>query len=88
MATGKVKRVADGDTFVLCSGEKVRIANLDAPELNQPGGPAAKKRLQKALPRGQRIGLSKVLAKSYDRNVRKVTVNGKPVEKIVKPPKR
>ena len=89
MPRGKVKKVIDGDTFVLKSGEKVRIANLDAPELNQEGGQAAKKRVQKVLPRGQDVGLSQVVAKSYDRNVRRVTVKGKPITKLVKaPPKR
>jgi endonuclease YncB( thermonuclease family) len=89
MPTGKIKQVIDGDTVVLQGGEHVRITNLDAPELNQPGGQAAKKQLQKLLPKGQIVGLSEVLAKSYDRSVRKVTVKGEPLEKIVKAsPKR
>ncbi len=89
MPRGKVKKVIDGDTFVLKGGEYVRIADLDAPELNEPGGQAAKKRVQKVLPRGQDVGLSLVVAKSYGRNVRRVTLKGKPVTKLVKaPPKR
>lgn len=89
MPRGKIKKVVDGDTIVLKGGEHVRVANLDAPELNQPGGQAAKKRLQKVLPRGQDVGLSQVLAKSYHRNIRRVTVKGKTVTKLVKtPPKR
>lgn len=88
MAVGKVKRVTDGDTFVLAGGERVRIANLDAPELGEKGGQAGRKRLQQVLPKGQQVGLSKPLAKSYDRTVRKVTVKGKPVNKLVtRPPK-
>lgn len=88
MPVGKVKRVVDGDTVVLAGGERVRIANLDAPELGKKGGQAAKKRLQQVLPKGQQVGLSKPLAKSYDRAVREVTVKGKPVNKLVaKPPK-
>jgi len=83
MPVGKVKRVIDGDTFVLAGGEHVRTANLDAPELGEKGGQAAKKRLQQILPRGQQVGLSKPVARSYDRVVRKVTVKGKPVNKLV-----
>jgi endonuclease YncB( thermonuclease family) len=88
MPAGKAKRVIDGDTFVLAGGERVRIANLDAPELGEKGGQAAKKRLQQVLPKGQQVGLSKVLAKSYGRTVRRVTAKGKPINKLVaKPPK-
>ena len=88
MSVGKAKRVIDGDTFVLAGGEHVRIANLDAPELGEKGGQAAKKRLQHILPKGQQVGLSKPVARSYDRAVRKVTVKGKPINKLVtKPPK-
>ena len=56
MAVGKVKRVTDGDTFVLAGGERVRIANLDAPELGEKGGQAGKKRLQQVLPKGSKLG--------------------------------
>ena len=88
MPAGKAKRVIDGDTFVLAEGEKVRIAELDTPELGEKGGQAAKKRLQQILPKGQQVGLSKPVARSYDRTVRKVTVKGKPINKLLaKPPK-
>jgi endonuclease YncB( thermonuclease family) len=32
-----IDHVHDGDTLTLCSGEKIRISNIDAPEL--PGSP-------------------------------------------------
>ena len=86
MPRAKVKRVIDGDTLEIKSSEKVRIANLNTPEMNQPGGPAAKRRLQQLLPRGTDIGLSDVQAKSYDRNVRKVSVDGKDVAKLMQKP--
>ena len=38
MPVGKAKRVIDGDTFVLAGGEKVRIAELDTPELGEKEG--------------------------------------------------
>ena len=85
MPRGKVKRVIDGDTFELRSGERVRIADFNAPELGERGGQQAKRRLQSKMPRGTEVGLSKPLAKSYGRVVRKVTVNQKSVIKLVSP---
>jgi len=35
--TSKVTSVHDGDTFTLVTGERVRLADLDAPELGEPG---------------------------------------------------
>ena len=86
MPRGKVKRVIDGDTFELRSGERVRIAGLNAPELDERGGQQAKRRLQSKIPRGTGVGLSKPLAKSYGRVVRRVTVNQKNITKLVSSP--
>jgi len=83
MPRGKVKRVIDGDTFQLQGGEYVRIAGLNAPELYERGGREAKRRLQSRLHRGSEIGLSKPVAKSYGRFVRKVTIKQKDVSKLV-----
>ena len=81
MPKGKVKCIIDGDTFELRGGERVRIAGLNAPELDQRGGEAAKRQLQSKMPPGTEVGLSEPLAKSYDRVVRKVTVGGNNVAK-------
>lgn len=86
MPRGKVKRVIDGDTFELRSGERVRIAGLNAPELSERGGQGAKRRLQEKLRVGRSIGLSMPLAKSYGRTIRKVTVKGKNINKLVAKP--
>ena len=86
MARGKVAQVIDGDTIRLKGGETVRIANLDAPELSQKGGQAAKRKLQKLLPRGKGVGLSGVLRQSYDRKVRKVTIKGQSINKLLTKP--
>lgn len=86
MPRGKVKRVIDGDTFELRSGERVRIAGLNAAELDERGGQQAKRRLQSKIPRGTKVGLSKPLAKSYGRVVRKVTVHQKDITKPLSPP--
>lgn len=86
MPRGKVKRVIDGDTFELRSGERVRIAGLNAPELDERGGQTAKRRLQTKIPRGTEVGLSKPLTRSYGRVVRKVTVDRKDITKLVGTP--
>ena len=83
MPRGKVKRVIDGDTFQLGGGEYVRIAGLNAPELRHKGGLAAKRRLQSRMPEGTEVGLSRPVAKSYGRVVRRVTVNRKDVNKLM-----
>jgi len=88
MPRGKVKRVIDGDTFELRSGERVRIAGLNAPELDERGGQTAKRRLQTRIPRGTKVGLSKPLTRSYGRVVRKVTVDRKDITKLVGTPTR
>jgi len=36
-AIGAVSRIIDGDTFVLSSGERVRLADIDAPESGESG---------------------------------------------------
>lgn len=88
MPRGKVKRVIDGDTFELRSGERVRIAGLNAPELSERRGQAAKRRLQEKLRGGTKVGLSMPLAKSYGRTVRKVTVKGQNINRLVAKPTR
>jgi len=83
MPRARVKRVIDGDTIQIMDGTVIRIAGCDAPELSQYGGQAAKKRLSKLL-RGKQIGISNQLARSYGRSVRRVTLRGKPVSKLIK----
>lgn len=41
-ASGIVTSVADGDTFTVQSLGEVRLADIDCPELDAPGGPEAK----------------------------------------------
>lgn len=84
MPVAKVKKVIDADTIEIKNGTRIRIANLDAPELEAPGGKASKRKLQRLLPRGQQIGLSTEKAKSYGRSVRQVTIKGKPISKLMK----
>jgi len=61
----------DGDTLV-CNHRKVRLTNVYAAEMNQPGGSAAKKKLQ-ALVQNREVGLvthghdryGRILAEAY-----------------------
>ena len=84
MPVAKVKKVVDGDTIVIKNDSTIRIAGYDAPELEAPGGKAAKQKLQRILPRGTQIGISAEKAKSYGRSVRQVTIKGKPISKLMK----
>lgn len=82
MPRARVKRVLDGDTVEIMNGTRIRIAGYDAPELGERGGKAAKQRLSKVL-RVKQIGISDELSKSYGRSVRRVTVKGKSVERLM-----
>ncbi|MYA15556.1 MAG: hypothetical protein F4089_01575 [Gammaproteobacteria bacterium] len=82
MSTFYCFQVVDGDTFDVSpnwlhrgvQGSRVRVANVNAPELHEHGGPAAKQRLISAV-----LGKYVVLygqALSYGRLVADVTVDG------------
>lgn len=47
--TVKVKRVVDGDTYILATGEKVRMIGIDAPEMSTYFGNDAKKHLKELI---------------------------------------
>ena len=70
---GNLKRVVDGDTIYLKTGAnnsiKVRLAFIDAPELNQPFGTDAKAFLKKI--EGQRVTID---VKSRDRYGRHIAI--------------
>ncbi len=68
----------DGDTLV-CNHEKVRLTNVYAAELNQPGGFAAKRRLQ-ALVASADVVLRPLGHDRYGRTLAEVYVNGRRVE--------
>lgn len=76
MATGTVRYVTDGDTFRLTSGERIRIAGIDAPETQAQRarcpaercmGEAAKARLTRMI-EGKSIRFTRV-GRSYNRTV-------------------
>jgi hypothetical protein len=68
----------DGDTLV-CNHQKVRLTNVYAAELNQAGGPAAKRRLQFLIASGD-VTLNPVGRDKYGRTLAEVYVNGRRIE--------
>ena len=83
-ATGKAKKVIDGDTFQLTGGKRIRREGYNAPEKGEKGGREATLQLKRLI-QGKTVGLSPVSAVDRGREVRRVTVNGKPLEKLMKP---
>ncbi len=70
----------DGDTLV-CQKRKVRLINLHAAELDQPGGGLAKRRLQ-ALIRSGEITLKAHGRDRYGRILAEAYVNGRRIEQV------
>lgn len=68
----------DGDTLV-CNRQKVRLNNVYAPELNESGGAAAKRRLQ-SLVRGGEVTLKPFGRDRYGRLLAEVFVDGRRIE--------
>lgn len=69
-----VCKVYDGDTFTMCSGERVRLADVDAPELKQPYGYQSRDFL-KSVVAGKDVLLT-CKGKSFDRRVCAASVDG------------
>jgi micrococcal nuclease len=82
----KIRYVTDGDTFRLTSGERIRIAGIDAPETHADqakchaelalGDTAAAR--ARALLDGRTVGIERV-GRSYNRTVARVTLDGRDV---------
>ena len=70
--------VVDGDSLV-CNRVKVRLTNVYAAELNQPGGSAAKRRLQ-ALVQGREVTLRSHGHDRYGRLLAEAFVDGRRIE--------
>jgi micrococcal nuclease len=76
-----VVRVIDGDTIVIQGGERVRYIGIDAPERDEPLGPAATQ-LNGEMVGGKRVRLEKDVSNRdrYGRLLRYVYVDGTLVE--------
>ena len=68
----------DGDTLV-CNHQRVRLTNVYAAELNEPGGRAAKRRLQMLIASGE-VALRPFGRDRYGRTLAEVYVNGRRIE--------
>jgi hypothetical protein len=68
----------DGDTLV-CDRQKVRLTNVYAAELNEPGGRAAKQRLRGLISAGE-VTLRPFGTDRYGRTLAEVYVNGRRIE--------
>lgn len=69
-------RVHDGDTLTARCDRgplKIRIANIDAPELHQESGAAAKRALE-ALVRDRRVRVDSVAVDRYERVVARLSI--------------
>jgi len=80
---GRIAYVTDGDTFRLESGERIRIAGIDAPELHRNQAKCARevergqdaRRRAIALLDGKTVELIRV-GRSYNRTVAEVRLGG------------
>src|SRR5437868_7260139 len=68
----------DGDTLV-CNHQKVRLTNVYAAELNEPGGHAAKRKLHALITSGE-VVLRPLGRDRYGRMLAEVYVNGRRIE--------
>ena len=68
----------DGDTLV-CNRQKVRLTNVYAAELNEPGGTAAKRRMQAMIASGE-VTLRPFGHDRYGRTLAEVYVSGRRIE--------
>lgn len=75
-------RVVDGDTLVIAR-ERIRIQNYNAPELDQPGGQAAKARME-ALTRGKTVHCDGKARDRYGRLVARCDVDGNDLGKAMR----
>jgi micrococcal nuclease len=75
-------RCIDGDTIVTESGEHIRLAEIDANELHQPGGIEAKEFLS-SLVLNKTIQVRKLGRDRYGRSIAKLYLNGLYINKIM-----
>jgi len=81
----EVAHITDGDSLIVTSGGRevqVRIADIDAPELDQPHGEQAKSALN-ALVSGREVRLDLISGDAYRRIVARVFVDGRDVAEML-----
>ena len=75
-----VSYVIDGDTFVGIDlfgiARRIRLRNINAPEIWQPGGAEAKNHLEWWLPPGREVDVEIYAQDIYDRTIATASVDG------------
>ena len=71
---GVVVGAPDGDSMTLAGGVELRLANVNAPEIGSPGAMEAQRYLHHLV--FGRLVVFNVVARSYDRFVAEVWLNG------------
>jgi micrococcal nuclease len=85
---GPVRYIGDGDGLCIALGPRpdqwveIRLADFYAPELGEPGGPEAKRALER-LVMNRRLSC-RIEKQSYDRAVGRCTLNGAPVGELLR----
>jgi len=84
--TATVFKVSDGDTITVRTADrreaKLRFYGVDAPELDQPYGPEAKKFLENLLS-GREVAVERRNQDQYGRLVGRVFVDGQAVDELM-----
>jgi len=83
MPKEKVQKVIDGDTFITQKGNRVRLANVNAPEKGHRGAPQARQELRKIVSRKE-VNIDVVAHDPYGRAVANVKVGNKSVNKAMR----
>lgn len=81
LPTSQPIHTIDGDTFRLGS-DRIRLRGIDTPELNEPGGDAARQRLEQLLQQGT-IRIAPYGQDVYGRTVADVFVDGRNVAEVL-----
>ncbi|MFW6129894.1 MAG: thermonuclease family protein [Atribacterota bacterium] len=87
----KVTNVVDGDTFDVTpewkwngkTGNRIRIKNFQAPEIDEPGGEAAKRKLENLILE-EKVELKDPVSIDRGRLVCDVYLNGKNIVSLLK----
>jgi len=74
-ATVTIRSCYDGDTCRTTSGERIRLACIDAAEKGQPGDPAATRKIR-SLVEGKTVGIRRITSDRYGRTIAELYTGG------------